>query len=118
MWLLLILRFDIYDSMVQIRGMHTLIRDKDISKHDFVFYSDRLIRLVITLFNPELPNTVGYHIYRSFLYTIFQVVEHGLGHLPFTEKQVVTPTGMLEKYMHHWRIYTLPLSVHQLKLLH
>ncbi|XP_048317827.1 uridine/cytidine kinase UKL1, chloroplastic isoform X2 [Ziziphus jujuba] len=23
----------------------------------------------------------------------FQVVEHGLGHLPFTEKQVVTPTG-------------------------
>ncbi|MBA0822551.1 hypothetical protein Goarm_019346 [Gossypium armourianum] len=52
--------------MVQIRGMHTLIRDRDISKHDFVFYSDRLIRLV---------------------------VEHGLGHLPFTEKQVVTPTG-------------------------
>lgn len=24
-----------------------------------------------------------------------QVVEHGLGHLPFTEKQVVTPTGEL-----------------------
>ena len=23
----------------------------------------------------------------------YQVVEHGLGHLPFTEKQVVTPTG-------------------------
>ncbi|XP_012070572.1 uridine kinase-like protein 1, chloroplastic isoform X2 [Jatropha curcas] len=23
----------------------------------------------------------------------FQVVEHGLGHLPFTEKQVITPTG-------------------------
>jgi hypothetical protein len=22
-----------------------------------------------------------------------QVVEHGLGHLPFTEKQVATPTG-------------------------
>ncbi|KAK8687158.1 hypothetical protein V6N13_085990 [Hibiscus sabdariffa] len=52
--------------MVQIRGMHTLIRDRDISKHDFVFYSDRLIRLV---------------------------VEHGLGHLPFTEKQVITPTA-------------------------
>lgn len=27
----------------------------------------------------------------------FQVVEHGLGHLPFTEKQVVTPTGELRK---------------------
>ncbi|KAH9743560.1 Uridine kinase-like protein 1 [Citrus sinensis] len=25
----------------------------------------------------------------------FQVVEHGLGHLPFTEKQVVTPTGSM-----------------------
>ncbi|KAL0424208.1 UNVERIFIED_CONTAM: Uridine kinase-like protein 1, chloroplastic [Sesamum radiatum] len=53
------------DNFRQIRGMHTLIRDRDISKHDFVFYSDRVIRLV---------------------------VEHGLGHLPFTEKQVVTPT--------------------------
>jgi len=50
----------------QIRGMHTLIRDRNITTPDFVFYSDRLIRLV---------------------------VEHGLGHLPFTEKQVVTPTG-------------------------
>ncbi|KAL2246848.1 uridine kinase-like protein 1, chloroplastic [Sesamum indicum] len=56
----------VIQSTFQIRGMHTLIRDRDISKHDFVFYSDRVIRLV---------------------------VEHGLGHLPFTEKQVVTPTG-------------------------
>ncbi|KAK4365760.1 hypothetical protein RND71_013640 [Anisodus tanguticus] len=56
----------VIQSTFQIRGMHTLIRDKEISKHDFVFYSDRLIRLV---------------------------VEHGLGHLPFTEKQIVTPTG-------------------------
>ncbi|KAI7758351.1 hypothetical protein M8C21_013712 [Ambrosia artemisiifolia] len=52
-------------STFQIRGMHTLIRDAQTTKHDFVFYADRLIRLV---------------------------VEHGLGHLPFTEKQVVTPT--------------------------
>ncbi|WKA04322.1 hypothetical protein VitviT2T_022371 [Vitis vinifera] len=50
----------------QIRGMHTLIRDVKTTKHDFVFYADRLIRLV---------------------------VEHGLGHLPFTEKQITTPTG-------------------------
>ncbi|XP_022843497.1 uridine kinase-like protein 1, chloroplastic isoform X3 [Olea europaea var. sylvestris] len=57
----------VIQSTFQIRGMHTLIRDQDISKHDFVFYSDRLIRLV---------------------------VEHGLGHLPFTEKQIVTPTGL------------------------
>ncbi|GMJ08860.1 uridine kinase/uracil phosphoribosyltransferase 1, uridine/cytidine kinase 1, URIDINE KINASE-LIKE 1 [Hibiscus trionum] len=58
----------IIQSTFQIRGMHTLIRDQEISKHDFVFYSDRLIRLV---------------------------VEHGLGHLPFTEKQVITPTGSI-----------------------
>ncbi|XP_031260132.1 uridine kinase-like protein 5 isoform X2 [Pistacia vera] len=53
-------------STFQLRGMHTLIRDAKTKKHDFVFYADRLIRLV---------------------------VEHGLGHLPFTEKQVITPTG-------------------------
>ncbi|KAH6774392.1 uridine like 5 [Perilla frutescens var. hirtella] len=53
-------------STFQIRGMHTLVRDAKTTKHDFVFYADRLIRLV---------------------------VEHGLGHLPFTEKQILTPTG-------------------------
>jgi hypothetical protein len=26
----------------------------------------------------------------------FKVMEHGLGHLPFTEKQVITPTGILQ----------------------
>ncbi|MBA0606785.1 hypothetical protein Godav_019202 [Gossypium davidsonii] len=58
----------VIQSTFQIRGMHTLIRDSLTTKHDFVFYSDRLIRLV---------------------------VEHGLGHLPFTEKQVITPTGFV-----------------------
>ncbi|XP_010251026.1 PREDICTED: uridine kinase-like protein 3 isoform X1 [Nelumbo nucifera] len=56
----------IIHSTFQIRGMHTLIRDVNSTTHDFVFYADRLIRLV---------------------------VEHGLGHLPFTEKQIITPTG-------------------------
>eukprot|EP00250_Pteridium_aquilinum_P000409 c10452_g1_i1 orf=103-1191(+) len=56
----------VIQSTFQIRGMHTLIRDQETTKHNFVFYADRLIRLV---------------------------VEHGLGHLPFTEKQVITPTG-------------------------
>lgn len=37
------------EAFLQARGMHTLIRDKEISKHDFVFYSNRLIRLVGTL---------------------------------------------------------------------
>ncbi|XP_065874739.1 uridine kinase-like protein 5 [Euphorbia lathyris] len=52
----------------QIRGMHTLIRDVNTTKHDFVFYADRLIRLV---------------------------VEHGLGHLPFIERQITTPTSSI-----------------------
>ena len=30
----------------QIRGMHTIIRDADSHKADFVFYADRLLRLV------------------------------------------------------------------------
>jgi hypothetical protein len=51
---------------LQIRGMHTIIRDATSSKNDFVFYADRLNRLI---------------------------VEAGLGHLPFTEKIVKTPTG-------------------------
>ncbi|KAK6913062.1 hypothetical protein RJ641_022663 [Dillenia turbinata] len=59
--------FAIY-STFQIRGMHTLIRDVNTKKHDFVFYADRLIRLI---------------------------VEYGLGHLPFSEKQVTTPTGSI-----------------------
>ena len=33
-------------SNFQIRGMHTLIRDRTTSKADFVFYADRLLRLV------------------------------------------------------------------------
>jgi uracil phosphoribosyltransferase len=46
--------------------MHTIIRDARTSKNDFVFFADRLSRLV---------------------------VEAGLGHLPFRDKSVITPTG-------------------------
>ncbi|VAI03263.1 unnamed protein product [Triticum turgidum subsp. durum] len=56
----------VIQTTYQIRGMHTIIRDAATTTHDFIFYADRLIRLV---------------------------VEHGLGHLPFREKQVITPTG-------------------------
>jgi uridine kinase len=51
---------------VQIRGMHTIIRDESTKANDFVFYADRINRLV---------------------------VEAGLGLLPFNEKTVTTPTG-------------------------
>mmetsp|Transcript_22942 Transcript_22942/g.63675 ORF Transcript_22942/g.63675 Transcript_22942/m.63675 type:complete len:463 (+) Transcript_22942:379-1767(+) len=57
---------EVIPSNYQIRGMHTIVRDENTHKHDFVFYADRLIRLV---------------------------VEAGLGLLPFTEKTITTPTG-------------------------
>eukprot|EP01127_Copromyxa_protea_P002835 TRINITY_DN1276_c0_g1_i2.p1 TRINITY_DN1276_c0_g1~~TRINITY_DN1276_c0_g1_i2.p1 ORF type:complete len:159 (-),score=34.19 TRINITY_DN1276_c0_g1_i2:449-901(-) len=50
----------------QVVGLHTIIRNKDTSREDFIFYSDRLNRLLI---------------------------EEGLSHLPFIEKRVTTPTG-------------------------
>lgn len=52
-------------SSHQIRGLHTIIRNKDTPRADFVFYSDRLIRLLI---------------------------EEGLNYLPFKEVTVTTPT--------------------------
>lgn len=57
---------EVIPSNFQIRGMHTIVRDASTTTTDFVFYSDRLLRLV---------------------------VEAGLGHLPFKEKSVLTPTG-------------------------
>lgn len=60
------------DFLLQIRGMHTIIRDATSSKNDFVFYADRLNRLII---------------------------EAGLGHLPFKEKIVKTPTGVQYCYL-------------------
>ena len=37
---------ELMPSNYQIRGMHTLIRDRTTSKADFVFYADPLLRLV------------------------------------------------------------------------
>jgi len=50
----------------QLKGLHTMIRDRSTKREDFIFYSDRLIRLLI---------------------------EEGLSYLPFREKVVTTPTG-------------------------
>lgn len=51
----------------QIKELQTILRDKNTNRGDFVFYADRLIRLV---------------------------VEEGLNQLPYTECSVTTPTGM------------------------
>lgn len=49
-----------------IKELQTVLRDKTTERSDFVFYADRLIRLV---------------------------VEEGLNQLPYKEKEIVTPTG-------------------------
>ncbi|PWN37730.1 PRTase-like protein [Meira miltonrushii] len=51
----------------QLDALLTIIRDKGTSRSDFIFYSDRIIRLL---------------------------VEEGLNHLPTLEKTVQTPTGL------------------------
>ncbi|KAI0043171.1 PRTase-like protein [Auriscalpium vulgare] len=51
----------------QLEALYTIIRDKDTSRGDFIFYSDRIIRLL---------------------------VEEGLNHLPVVPKTVETPTGV------------------------
>ncbi|XP_069702106.1 uridine-cytidine kinase-like 1 isoform X2 [Periplaneta americana] len=55
-------------STPQIRGLHTFIRNKDTPRDEFIFYSKRLIRLVI---------------------------EYALSLLPFKEQVVETPQGVL-----------------------
>ncbi|KAI2800933.1 hypothetical protein RDWZM_003984 [Blomia tropicalis] len=39
----------------QIKGMHTIIRDKDITRDEFIFYSKRLMRLLIEFSLSHLP---------------------------------------------------------------
>ncbi|PNF16587.1 Uridine-cytidine kinase-like 1 [Cryptotermes secundus] len=55
-------------STPQIKGLHTFIRNKDTPRDEFIFYSKRLIRLVI---------------------------EYALSLLPFKEQIVETPQGVL-----------------------
>ncbi|KAF5337763.1 hypothetical protein D9758_016615 [Tetrapyrgos nigripes] len=50
----------------QLEALYTIIRDQDTHRGDFLFYSDRIIRLL---------------------------VEEGLNHLPVVKKTVTTPTG-------------------------
>lgn len=51
---------------MQLKALMSVIRSKDTSRDDFIFYSDRVIRLL---------------------------VEEALNHLPMVEKIITTPTG-------------------------
>ncbi|GJJ71002.1 uridine kinase [Entomortierella parvispora] len=54
------------ENTKQVLGIHTIIRDINTSRHDFIFYADRLATLVI---------------------------ERALNELPYESKNVTTPTG-------------------------
>eukprot|EP00128_Syssomonas_multiformis_P007063 Colp12_sorted_trinity150504_noHs@9604 len=59
-------QFHLVDQTNQIKELHTIIRDATICRGDFIFHSNRLIRLL---------------------------VEEGLNRLPVKESSVITPTG-------------------------
>ena len=133
--------FQVIPSNFQIRGMHTIIRDHTTHHADFVFYADRLLRLVCarvrsspgawlaccgasvpcrarglgsgTRTSPlvaplgvatcllALPSRTN----RCLFLGTLQVVEAGLGYLPFSEKIVLTPTGhqcVCHRVPHAW----------------
>ena len=104
---------EVIPSNYQIKGMHTIVRDRETNKTDFVFYSDRLLRLVSIVAGsfwrrrgvlPSTACTKAAHLCLSgrqarsagepyLQRSCLQVVEAGLGHLPFAERTVITPTG-------------------------
>lgn len=59
-----------------------------------------LIFIMVSWVIMDARNSLLSFVNSSVLLHLCQVVEHGLGHLPFTEKQVITPTGeqMLPMY--------------------
>lgn len=58
----------------QLEALYTIIRDKNTSRGDFIFYTDRIIRLL---------------------------VEEGLNHLPVVSRTVETPT-VSNRYLCFW----------------
>nr|XP_033792779.1 uridine-cytidine kinase-like 1 isoform X3 [Geotrypetes seraphini] len=69
----------VLESTPQVRGMHTIIRNKDTNRDEFIFYSKRLMRLLI---------------------------EHALSFLPLKPVTVETPQGTIYegKRFHRQRI--------------
>jgi uracil phosphoribosyltransferase len=76
----------ILESTPQLKALMTILRNKNTSRGDFIFYADRIIRLVI-----EEGKLMTVH----FLETKYFYLIVGLNHLPFVEKVVTTPTGAL-----------------------
>nr|XP_025870842.1 uridine-cytidine kinase-like 1 [Vulpes vulpes] len=83
-------------STPQVRGMHTIIRDKETSRDEFIFYSKRLMRLLIEHALSFLPFQVrgggGAHHHQEtsrdeFIFyskrLMRLLIEHALSFLPF-----------------------------------
>jgi len=105
----------VLENTKQIMGIHTIIRDINTSRHDFIFYADRLATLVIeryvlvilVVIPPCLANWKGdaklsqsahcEHIAHSSLIFIFakkkKKKNSALNELPYESKNVITPTG-------------------------
>ena len=83
-------------STSQLRGMMTIIRSRDTDRSDFVFYADRLIRLLVEEGTRTRTRRAGIGSVRSL--TRARAPQHarayaGLNHLPGEAIAVETPTG-------------------------
>jgi uracil phosphoribosyltransferase len=63
----------------QLIALLTICRDKNTSRADFIFYANRIIRLLVEEGNASIDS--GFRL--------------GLNHLPVVEKEVTTPTGSI-----------------------
>jgi hypothetical protein len=63
-------------------------RSKETSRSDFIFYSDRLIRLLVE---------EGYFLFGYYIKHFYNFLK-GLNLLPYEDKVVETPTGFFFKF--------------------
>ena len=59
-------QFTLINQTKQVEAIVTILRDRETNRHDFVFFADRLFRLLM---------------------------EEGLAYLDFTPKEITTPTN-------------------------
>jgi hypothetical protein len=52
----------------QLEALYTIIRDKNTGRGDFIFYSDRIIRLLVRIPSSERVFSTGFFTYLFFLF--------------------------------------------------
>ena len=88
----------------QLEALYTIIRDQSTSRGDFIFYSDRIIRLLVRREGSRAPGCLCRRGARWLAgwsadgaparISACPQVEEGLNHLPVVPKTVHTPTGV------------------------